>query len=615
METETRSAPANSDTYAKLSLSAMRRLLALAKPYRLLLGAAGALMLISTGISLSLPLVARTALDRVVETKQIHALDLLALEMVGLILIGSVVGFFEFLMMAYAGNRIVMELRERLFAHLQRLPVAFFDKTRSGDLTSHLSNDVSLLQQTLTDDLVRLAGNLVTLVGGIVLAIVIDWRLTLVVVLLLMAVSSLFVIFGKRLRKLTREALDALSDTMGGMTEALANIRLVKAFAREAHETERTSEKLRKVFRLNMRSSAFEGAFGTVAFAGFILVLLGVVWYGGRSVLNGSLKPGALLSFLMTIMIISGPMGSLAMQYARLQRAIGAADRLFAILDDAPELPDASDALPFPDGAGHVVFQEIDFGYTPETPVLCGLSLEVPAGKVTAIVGASGAGKTTLASLLYRFYEAQSGEIKIEGVSIRDIRRQELREHIGLVPQEPILFNGTIRENIRYGRLTATDAEVEAAAQSANVAEFVTPLPKGYDTVIGERGITLSGGQRQRVAIARAVLKNPRILVLDEATSALDTRSESLVREALERLMRGRTTLVIAHRLTTIQNADRIAVLDAGQIAEYGTHEDLLRLGGRYSALHGLVFAVVSDVSEIEKEIAGSLPNSNNPSI
>jgi subfamily B ATP-binding cassette protein MsbA len=293
----------------------------------------------------------------------------------------------------------------------------------------------------------------------------------------------------------------------------------------------------------------------------------------------------------MTVTIISGPIGTLAIQYARLQRAVGAADRLFSILDESPEPPDTQDARRFPNGPGEVVFDNLVFSYTPDTPVLQGLSLEVPAGKITALVGASGAGKTTLASLLYRFYEPQSGDILIDGVSVRRIRRQELRENIGLVPQEPILFNGTIRDNIRYGRLEATDAEIEEAARIANVEEFITPLPKGYDTVLGERGITLSGGQRQRVAIARAVLKNPRILVLDEATSALDTRSEMLVREALERLMQNRTTLVIAHRLTTIQNAHQIALIEAGQVAVIGRHDDLLREEGRYAALQG--FALI----------------------
>ena len=557
-------------------------------------------MLVSTGISLSLPLAARGALDRVLQTHNVANLDRLALLLVGLVVIGSLFSYAQYLVMAHAGNRIVQEMRATLFAHLQRLPVAFFDRTRSGDLTSLLSNDVNLLQQTLTEDLVRLAGNVVTLVGGIALAVVIDWRLTIVVVGLLTCVVLMFMVMGRRLRKMTRATLDALSDAMGGINEALSNIRLVKAFAREEHEDLRAGDKLDTVFQLSIKSSRLEGAFGTIAFAGFILVLLGVVWYGGRNVMNGTLSAGSLLAFLMTVTIISGPMSSIAIQFSRLQRAMGASDRLFALLDDAPEPADAPEAGAFPEIAGTVAFENVFFGYSADVPVLRGLSLQLPAGKVTACVGASGAGKTTLAMLLYRFYEPQSGQITIEGVPVTAIKRQALRENIGIVPQEPILFNGTIRDNIRYGKLTATDAEIESAARAANVEEFVLPLEKGYDTILGERGITLSGGQRQRVAIARAVLKDPRLLILDEATSALDTRSEMLVREALERLMRGRTTLVIAHRLSTIQTADQIVVLDGGEVVERGTHAQLLETAGRYADLHGLLHNPLVEAADRE---------------
>ena len=583
------SAAAAEDRLAKLSWHSILRLLKLAAPYKLALAVGGVLTMISSAVTLSLPLVSRQALDHVLTTRTVHDLDLLALVIVGLIVFSAFIRFIQSILVMYAANRMSTEIRENLFSHLQRLPVTYFDHTRSGDLASHLSNDVSLMQSTLTSDIVNLASNLTTLIGGIVIAVYIDWRLTLVVVGLLAAVMLNFVIFGRMLRKLTRAGLDALSDAMGAMTEAMANIRLVKAFARENHESARASEKLDKVYRLNMKSSVWESLMGSIGFVGFILLLVGVMWYGGRNVISGGLSVGSLAAFFLTVTLISGPMGSIASLYTRLQRAVGAADRVFAIMDESPETPDSPVAVGFPQGQSAVQLNKVDFSYSNELPVLAGLTLNIPAAKVTALVGKSGAGKTTVSSLLFRFYEPQGGEILVDGVPVRNIRRQELREHIGLVPQEPILFNGTIRENIRYGRLGATDEEVEGAARDANVAEFVESFPEGYETIVGERGITLSGGQRQRVAIARALLKDPRILVLDEATSSLDTRSEQLVRQALDRLMIGRTTLVIAHRLSTVKNADQIAVIDDGRVAELGTHDELLARNGLYAELNNLL--------------------------
>ena len=413
-----------------------------------------------------------------------------------------------------------------------------------------------------------------------------NWQLTIVVVTLLAAVMAFFVTFGRKLRQLTRKALDALSESMGSMTESLGNVRAVKSFARESYEVEMAERRLDRVLDLSLQGAKWEGVMGAVGGAGFTSMLIGVGWFGGRAVIGGTMRIEDLIGFVASVFIISQPMAQLASLYTRLQRSVGAADRLFQILDEPPEPTDGGAAQDFIAGPGHVQFQDVHFAYVPENPVFSGFSLDIPAGKITALVGPSGGGKTTVASLLFRFYEPTRGQISIDGRPIRDLKRQSMRESIGIVPQDTVLFNGTIRENIRYGRLTATDEEIESAAREANVHQFVGEFANGFETMIGERGVTLSGGQRQRVAIARALLKNPKILILDEATSALDTRSEELVKEALDRLMRGRTTLVIAHRLSTIRDADQIAVLVGGRIVETGRHESLLKQGGVYTELY-----------------------------
>jgi len=579
------------DLKRKLSWAPIRKLLALFAPYRTYLAVASVLTILGSLFQLGLPIFGKIAVDKVTKSPNVSDVDFYSAILAGLILGAACFSYIQFLLAAYAGNRIVKDLREKVFAHLQRLPVAYFDVTRSGDIASHLSNDVSQLQITLTSDFSTLIGNLFTFGGGLVIAVSLNWRLTLISFAVLVPMMGFFVTVGRLLRKTNRAALDALADAMGSITEALSNIRLVKAFARERHEDVRASEKLLKVFQLSMASSRLEGLMATVGLSGGFLMLVGCMWFGSRGIVTHQFTAGDVAGFVLGIFIILPPMAQLAALFTRLQRAIGASERLFTILDHPQEPADVSNAVPFPAGESVVRYDAVEFSYLPDTPVLTSLSLEVEAGKVTAIVGPSGAGKSTLASLLYRFYEPQGGAITINKVRVQEIQRESLRENVGIVPQDPILFNGTIMENIRYGRLDATDQEVMRASRDANVDEFVAGFTKGYETLIGERGVTLSGGQRQRVAIARAILKDPRILVLDEATSALDNLSESLVREALDRLMQGRTTLVIAHRLSTIRRADRIAVISEGRVVETGTHDQLMGLKGAYAELYELVDA------------------------
>jgi subfamily B ATP-binding cassette protein MsbA len=573
------------DLKRKLSASAIRRLLGLARPYAKSLILAAALAGLSTLTSLVVPWFVRDAANRLANQRAVSDLDRDASLIFAIVIASGVLNYVQFILSARIGNRVVNDLRVRLFSHLQRLPVAYFDRHRSGDLTSYLSNDVGQLQSVLTNDLARFFPNLLGLAGGLTIALILNWRLTLVMFAVLAAGLAFFIFCGIRLKQLNRQTLDALAESMGGMSEALVNIRLVKAFDRETHEESRVSSALGRLYSLAMRAAKLEGVMVTVGGSAAFIMMVGLLWFGARGVISGAFQVGDVVGFIVVLTVIISPMTSLAVVYTSLQRGTGAAERIFAILDEPAEPEDAPGALAFPAGQGHVTFRSIDFGYAADLPVLQDLDLDLIPGGVTALVGPSGSGKSTVASLLFRFYEVQKGQIEIDGVSIGSIQRHALRANVGIVPQEPILFQGSLLENIRYGRLDATDAEVECAATMANVAEFAEKLPERYQTPIGERGVTLSGGQRQRVAIARAILKDPRILVLDEATSALDNRSEALVREALDRLMSGRTTLVIAHRLSTIQNADRIAVMGDGRILENGTHDDLMRNNGAYAEL------------------------------
>ncbi|MBZ5711051.1 ABC transporter ATP-binding protein [Nannocystis pusilla] len=494
--------------------------------------------------------------------------------------------FFRHYLMTWLGERVVADLRVALYRHLARMPQSFFHRTRTGELLSRLSDDVTRLQSTVGQDLSIFLRNVLTLVGGIAVLFWMNWKLTaamLAVVPALMIAANYWSVI---IRELSRKAQDQLATASGALQEGLAAIETVQAFTREDHEVGRYGGAIESTFVLFIKRAIARSWFAAVMSFFAFAAIAGLFWLGGSMVIEGEITAAELTSFIFYTLMVAGAVGGLAELLGGLQSTFGATARIFEILDTPPEIADPPAPVVEPALRGEIRFVGVSFSYGDrDVAVVRDIDLHVRPGEVCALVGSSGSGKTTLGRLVLRFWDPTAGSILLDGHDLRTLRLADLRGAMAMVSQDPVLFSGTVRENIRYGRLEASDAEIEAAARAANADGFIREFPLGYDTVVGERGVKLSGGQRQRVSIARALLRDPKVLILDEATSALDAESEHLVQGALEVLQRGRTTLVIAHRLSTIRDADRIVVLDHGKIAETGRHAELLARGGAYARL------------------------------
>ena len=580
------------------------RLMKYIRPYTKQLAAAVACIVLAAGANLYMPWIIKDMIDKVLMERDMAMLNLIAGGIIVVFFFRGVFYYGQSYLVSFVGQRVVIDIREALFEKFQRMPLAYFDRHQTGEIMSYVTNDVQALQNALVDKLIEFVTEASILIGSIVLMFYLDWKLTLITLITVPLVGQAMKIFGRKLKKSGTVIQERLADINSLLQESIAAVRVVKSFVRERYEIERFRGQNELNFQAEMKNVQLSSLLTpTVEFLAAITVTI-ILWIGGYEVVQGEITAGSLVAFLTYAVNLANPVKRIGRIYGAVQRAMAAADRVFDVIDMEETIHDREGAVPLPEIEGRVAVKDVSFSYKEGAPALSHVSLEASPGQLVAFVGPSGAGKSTIANLIPRFYEVNEGVIEIDGHDVRDVTLDSLREQIGIVPQETMLFSSSVRENIRYGRLDATDEEIEEAARAANAEEFILQLPEGYETKIGERGLNLSGGQRQRIAIARAILKNPRILILDEATSALDTESEKIVQAALDKLMVGRTSFAIAHRLSTIFNADCIYVIDGGHIVEQGTHEELLAAGGLYSTLYNIQFR---GEGEGEKKGEGSL--------
>lgn len=572
-------------------MNTYKRLMSYIRPYLPRLSLAVICIIAAASANLYVPWVIKEVIDKVLAEKDMMMLNTIAFGIVVVYLLRGIFFYGQTYLMSYIGQRVIIDIRQAIYRHLQRLSLSYYEKRQTGTIMSYITNDVAALQGALVDSIIELVTELSVLIGSVGMMFYLHWKLSALTLITTPLVAFTMNVFGKKLRSTSTVMQERAADITSVLQETISAVRVVKSFVREDYEVERFGKENFSNFRAQMKNAQLMATLTPVIeFLAAIGVTV-IIWYGGWEVINGNLTAGALIAFLVYAVNLSNPIKRLSRVYANIQRALAAAERVFVVLDTEPEIQNIPGAVDLPAIHGEVVFHDITFEYKQGEPVLSQVSLTAKPGQMVAIVGPSGAGKTTIANLIPRFYEPTYGFISIDGFDIKTVTLDSLRKQIGIVPQETVLFNGTVYENILYGDLDATREEVIDAAQAANAHKFIMAMPDGYETQIGERGSKLSGGQRQRIAIARAILKNPRVLILDEATSALDTESEKLVQEALDKLMISRTSFVIAHRLSTVIRADLILVMERGKIVERGTHAELLAKGGLYSKLHEVQFS------------------------